>query len=365
MRRLQQAALALVSLGVVGMAALAGTSWHYGGGDGAGCGRCHEIRPMVDSWAASTHRSVACRDCHGSSFTAELRMHAKNLQRVWLHARGESPGQIRIRHRDVAPLVEHCAACHRQEHADWESGPHGTPYAALFLNPEHNAAQRLMDDCLRCHAMHFDGGIDDLVTPVGREGPWTFVDAEVAGLPAVPCLACHAVHREGEPLGPRTRRGLVAGPEQEVVRPSLALYDRRSLEHVAVGELPLPAMREGGRTVRTSPDRRQALCYQCHAPRAGNEVFSGDDRTPTGVHEGLSCPACHARHGMTTRASCAGCHPRLSNCDLDVETMDTTFRSADSTHDIHRVACEDCHPKGVPRRRAANGGARPVATRLD
>jgi len=113
----------------------------------------------------------------------------------------------------------------------------------------------------------------------------------------------------------------------------------------------MPTMKEGGRPVNASPDRRQALCYQCHAPRAGNEVFSGDDRTPVGVHEGLSCLACHEKHGQTTRASCAGCHPRLSNCGIDVETMDTTFKSPESRHDVHRVACLDCHPKGVPKKR--------------
>jgi hypothetical protein len=112
-------------------------------------------------------------------------------------------------------------------------------------------------------------------------------------------------------------------------------------------------MREGDRPVKMSPDRRQALCYQCHAPRAGNQVYSGDDRTPVGVHEGLSCLACHAKHGLATRASCTGCHPRLSNCGIDVEKMDTSFKSPDSPHDVHRVACLDCHPKGVPKKKAA------------
>jgi hypothetical protein len=114
--------------------------------------------------------------------------------------------------------------------------------------------------------------------------------------------------------------------------------------------LTLPSMIDGERRVETSPDRRQALCYQCHAPRASRQVFSGDDRTPTGVHEGLSCNTCHIKHGQRTRASCSGCHPRLSNCGLDVETMDTSFRAADSRNNVHRVACRDCHPEGIPQR---------------
>jgi hypothetical protein len=348
MKTIRRLLLTVAVVAGLGAGALAGTSWYYGGEDGMGCARCHEIRPMVDAWAHSTHRAVGCAACHGSSFSADLRMHVKNLQRVWLHSRGETPEQIRIRHQDVVPLVERCAACHRQEHADWQSGPHGAPYAAIFVDEKHNTNQLLMDDCLRCHAMHFEGGIRDLVTPLDRKGPWTFVRDEYADVPAVPCLACHAIHREGEPFAARAARAQVAGPTQEVARPSLALYDRRALEHVGLDRLPLPGMKEGERLVKASPDRRQALCYQCHAPRADMQVFSGDDRTPVGVHEGLSCLGCHGKHGQTTRASCAGCHPRLSNCGIDVETMDTTFKSADSLHDVHRVACIDCHPKGVP-----------------
>src|SRR5512143_2933393 len=352
MRTLRRLLLLAAAAALVAFVALAGTSLYYGGEDGMGCARCHEIRPMVEAWSHSSHRGVRCKECHGSSFSAELRMHAKNLQRVWLHARGETPEQIHVRHQDVVALVERCGSCHRQEYADWQSGPHGAPYAAIFINPEHNASQQLMDDCLRCHAQHFEGGIRDLVTPLDRKGPWTFVNQSDAGLPAVPCLSCHSLHRRGEPFAPRSQRVVVEGREQEILRPSLALYDRRALEHVAVAQLPLPAMREGERPVKASPDRRQALCYQCHAPRAGNQVFSGDDRTPVGVHEGLSCQACHARHGLTTRASCAGCHPRLSNCGIDVEKMDTTFKSRESRNDVHRVACVDCHPKGVPQKKA-------------
>ncbi len=32
--------------------------------------------------------------------------------------------------------------------------------------------------------------------------------------------------------------------------------------------------------------------------------------------------------------------------------MDTTFLSATSKHNIHWVKCADCHPKGIPKKRA-------------
>jgi hypothetical protein len=107
-------------------------------------------------------------------------------------------------------------------------------------------------------------------------------------------------------------------------------------------------MLDGARPVNLSPDSRQALCYQCHAPDFTLQARSGDDRTCIGVHEGLSCLACHSGHDQDARASCAQCHPRMSNCGLDVERMDTTFRSPASLHNIHFVKCADCHPNGVP-----------------
>ena len=79
-----------------------------------------------------------------------------------------------------------------------------------------------------------------------------------------------------------------------------------------------------------------------------------------GVHEGLSCLACHLKHGQQTRASCANCHPRLSNCGLDVAKMDTTFNSTASGHNIHTVKCADCHPKGIPAKRVRSDGAPPL-----
>ena len=134
--------------------------------------------------------------------------------------------------------------------------------------------------------------------------------------------------------------------DQEIMRPSLAFYDRREGMHYATGNLSVPAMLDGTRPVKMSPDARQGLCYQCHAALATRQVNSGDDRTPMGVHEGISCLACHQKHGQQTRASCATCHPRLSNCGLDVEKMDTTFQNVKSAHNVHFVKCADCHPKG-------------------
>ena len=336
---------------VVAILVLPGASLYYEYSGGRSCARCHEIWQPYTDWVTSSHRNVPCSACHGEVFTLEAGFHLKNMHRLLSHLRGEVPEQVRLKTEDVLRVGERCRKCHQQEYADWAAGPHGVSYAEIFLDKNHNRQRRLMDDCLRCHAMHFEGGIRDLVTPVDTQGPWKLRNPRLVDQPSIPCLSCHQTHRQGPRLVRPAVKPLNPGPSQEIFRPSLALFDRRELDYVPLGRLPLPEIRDGERPVKISPDRRQALCYQCHAPLSNMEVGSGDDRTAIGVHEGLSCLACHEKHGQKTRASCANCHPRLSNCGLDVETMDTTFKSIHSPHNIHSVKCVDCHPKGVPKTR--------------
>jgi Cytochrome c554 and c-prime len=345
---------ALLGAAAVAVLALPAGSLYYEYNAGASCTRCHEIRKNYDAWHASSHREVSCGACHGEITTLDAGFHLGNLRRLVQHVRQGFRDPVRLGTRDIPRLMERCKSCHGQEFAQWQSGAHSATYRRLFLDEKHNRQRALMDDCLRCHGMHFEGGIRDLVTPVDAKGPWRLLRPELADQPAIPCLSCHQVHREGELL-PKAARVVAkadakSSAKQELLRPSVSLFDRREQRHFAVDLLPLPAMRNGTRALKISPDTRQALCYQCHAPLAGGLAGSGDDRTPVGVHEGLSCLACHLKHGQQTRASCANCHPRLSNCGLDVEKMDTTFLSTASGHNVHFVKCADCHPKGIPKK---------------
>lgn len=330
----------------LGAAAIVGPNLYYRSSAGRGCSRCHEIGEQYRLWKVSSHRSVACETCHRSSLFT-------NARRVATHALGRVPEQPRLATQDVFEMVERCRNCHQGEFAEWRAGPHRITYREVFLDRKHNAETRLREDCFRCHGMHFEGGLTELVTPIDRKGPWRLLDTRMADRPAIPCLGCHAVHREGVPLVRPAEGRRAISARQETFRPSVALFDRRERKASPLAELPMPVMKEGARLVRISPDHRQALCYQCHAPDVTAQTGTGDDRTPTGVHEGLSCLACHSRHRQTTRASCTTCHPRLSNCGLDVEKMDTTFLRPDSRHNIHTVQCADCHPKGVPAKKKA------------
>jgi hypothetical protein len=287
---------------------------------------------------------------------------------VRAHFGGKVPGRVRIKNEDTPRLVERCRSCHQQEFADWQASRHSSTYERIFLNKEHNRKELLVDDCLRCHGMYFEGSIAQLVSPLNTKGPWRLSQPKLAVRPAIPCMACHQMHRQGNPEPKRDPEVTPVAAREAINRASLGLFNRRELMHGSLRLLPLPTMREGERPVRMSPDPRQGLCYQCHAPEAGFQVRSGDDRTGLGVHEGFSCLACHSTHAARTRASCTTCHPRLSNCGRDVETMDTTFKSPQSSHNVHFVKCLDCHPKGVPKKPQASGfrlrGTSSLTTRI-
>ncbi len=332
------------------LAVPAGSIYYAAAGDKA-CIRCHEIQPAYNQWIMSTHRSVQCKECHGSIFSTDAGFHLNNARQLWLHIRGQVPERLLLRQRDInRGMNERCGKCHQEEYAAWVAGPHHVTYGKIFLDPSHNQSHILTDYCLQCHGMYFEHDIRDLVQPIDLKGPWQLVSPTISSdEPSIPCSACHAMHRPGTPLGLRPTGARTNDPA--IYRPSLAFINRREQLPFSVAMLPLPDIVDGTRPVHVAPDARQATCYQCHAPDHTFQAGSGDDRTCVGVHEGLSCFACHAGHDQDARASCAQCHPRLSNCGLDVETMDTTFKSSASKHDIHFVKCADCHTNGVPERR--------------
>lgn len=298
------------------------------------CASCHEMGGKHSEWSQSAHRSLHCRNCHGGSLTLDFHALQAHVNRVVQHVAGDLSKPIRLSERDVLHAHNSCRNCHPQSFADWQAGPHATNYARLFLDPEHNRAELLADDCLRCHGMFSHQSIESLVTPINQTGPWALKDPARATQPAIPCLACHRIH---------TPAGLGQTAKAQ-------FYDSRDEMYFPVTNLPAPTMLEEGRPIRRSSDPRQRLCTQCHAPSLAefHRPGSGDDRTPRGVHEGLSCLDCHQPHTFSARASCNSCHPAQSHCGLDVHKMDTTFLDQASRHDIHTVACRDCHAQGIP-----------------
>ncbi len=335
---------------VLSLAAFAGY-WHLSPSERT-CNSCHEIRSAQELWAGSAHRNAPCADCHGTVLSNGYHSLRQNGRRVLTHFTGSPREKIRLSEEQVIDMLSRCRRCHEREYAGWLSSGHSASYSDIFLNDEHNSTELVNEDCLRCHGMFFAGTIHDVVTPVSTKGPWRLIKSELKDRPAIPCLACHRIHLKGSPAAEpdhSTPKAITYKQSFEVQKPSL--YDRREKDYFDITLLPQPRIKDGERDIAMATDTRQRLCYQCHAPGATHEAGTSDDRTPRGIHEGLSCLSCHAPHSMEVRRSCAECHPRLSNCGLDVEKMDTSYAKPDSRHNVHSVACADCHSKGVPPRR--------------
>lgn len=316
-------ALFILSCGIGSMA-----YFHYGDPRHT-CASCHEMGGVHSEWASSGHKTLHCRNCHGGSLTLEAHAIEAHLNRVMQHFARDTDKPIRMAEKDVLRTHESCRNCHPQSYADWKSSGHAATYSRIFLDPDHNRAEQLADDCLRCHGMFFNGAMADLVTPLNKTGPWSLKNPAKADHPTIPCSACHQIHA-------------LAGEKQ----PAKAhFYDGREKMYFPVTGLPEIDLHHGERPIEAAKDPHQRLCLQCHAPSQFHAHLAGtsDDLTPTGVHEGLSCLDCHQKHNNSAKASCATCHPSASNCGLDVEKMDTTFFSKTSKNNIHTVACGDCH----------------------
>lgn len=296
--------------------------------------------------AGDPHADASCDDCHMQDFLD--RYHQLGGE----HQADLPPGHERVRERmrvseaDLVQMQQRCRDCHADEFDDWQRSGHAVSYAQIFLDRRHNKRLQLNDDCLRCHGMFYEGTIRDLVTPIDTQGPWQLKDPSLRDRPTIPCSACHQIHASQylEPSVAKQADEAAAhdGPARS------GFHDRREAMFFPTEQLPPPRVMAEHREVPLSADTRTRLCYQCHAPQVTRQAGSGDDRTPRGVHAQISCFDCHRGHSLDARASCAQCHPTSSHCGLDVQRMDTSFRSKSSPHDIHTVSCQDCHTTGVP-----------------
>lgn len=304
------------------------------------CLTCHEMNTSHQRWQSSAHREVSCRKCHGGSADS-WHVLTENIRRVFKHTTLTRLEKIALTEDQIIRVMGRCQQCHQKEYAYWLQGGHGANYRDIFLNEAHNIHECLADQCLQCHGMFYAGSINDLIAPIDIVGPWNFKEPAMADKPVIPCMACHELHAPGEPF--KAAASIDQREKPPYKRDTLAFYFRPEKRHFALSDLPTKTIMDQNRVVKVSSDPRQRLCTQCHAPNAFGHLGSSDDKTPTGVHEGLSCTACHAPHSNDTSGSCAICHAERSSCGIDVTTMDTTYCFAGSQHDIHHITCNDCH----------------------
>ncbi|MBN2273715.1 MAG: NapC/NirT family cytochrome c [Bacteroidales bacterium] len=309
------------------------------------CASCHEIRPSYDKWASSAHRASDCKTCHGTALSKGMRSIKDISGRILRHFSHDSLTEVRLNEKQVGKMVDLCAECHQNEFSKWLTGGHSMRFTDVFLNQSQNKKVLPDQQCLHCHGMFYEGPVDELVSPVDTTGPWHIVSSMHEVRYAMPCLACHSIHTPGlTRISPD-----YANPEQKAYNlpatyPKAGFYDNITKRYFRADELsPVHTLQEDT-TLLVSEDPLMRICFQCHTPDASHHARTVDDHLPAGVHEGLSCTACHQTHANDAMKSCRLCHPAISNCGLDVEKMNTTFADPGSPNDIHKVSCMDCHP---------------------
>lgn len=338
----------LLTLGLVLLVLLVAFGSFYAWWDSAPaertCARCHEVRFEVHEHENSSHRDLTCKECHGTALSDGFRSMKEKAGMVVSHMRHVNTEDIRMSEAQMLEVMNNCQRCHTFEHAKWEAGKHSATYSDILLDSLHNSTEQLNFDCLRCHGMFYEGTIDDLVEPLSTTGPWKLKDAKRGEMPAIPCMACHQIHTDGYQVGDI--------PEYisdslhlayNAARSGLGIYDRAEKSHFNIESLPQLRLYQADTLITVSEDSAMRNCVQCHAPNSRHEAGTSDDKTPRGVHAGLSCLACHDPHSNDARNSCINCHPAISNCNQDVTKLNTTYFNPDSPNDIHTVSCTDCH----------------------
>jgi len=308
------------------------------------CAKCHEIRPSHGTWLSSAHAKIQCIECHGTAISEGFRSLKEKTGMITTHfAGGKRYSDIRLSEEQTLTVVDRCIKCHQAEHAGWMASGHAVNYREIFMNPEHNQMEKPYWDCLRCHGMFYDGNINDLMHLDGEPATWSIKNKKQEQRPAIPCMACHQMHTEN----PVTSRYVASVDSVRQLRhPRTALYMRADRLYLRSDQLIPVVMKDNERKVNRAVDPNTLLCQQCHAPNYVHQAGSEDDRTPIGVHEGISCTSCHHVHSGNTRESCTQCHSEVSkNCRMDVRQMNTTYLSKSSPNDIHRISCTSCHEK--------------------
>lgn len=278
------------------------------------CAQCHEISPSHARWTTSAHAEVSCVECHGTAISNGFHSLSEKIGMVITHITGNKHNDdISLSEDQVLRISEQCARCHQSEYKGWLASGHAVNYNDIFMDSVHNAMEKPYWDCYRCHGMFYEGNIHDMMDLEGNDpSKWKMRDTKQGLRSTIPCLACHQIHTDN-PVSIRYI-SMADSTRSTIERnPKTALYMRSEKMYMRSDKLIGVRMFDGDNEVKSASDPATLLCQQCHAPNYLHHVGSQDDRTVTGVHEGMSCIACHKPHSGETKESCNTCHPNLTD----------------------------------------------------
>jgi hypothetical protein len=231
--------------------------------------------------------------------------------------------------KDTNPHVANaaCGNCHTTEQSQWASPEdlHALSAADVLTNVDHNTAELLNDDCLKCHSnFQYQMGVAHFVTPVDTigspAGSWTALNT--ADWKATKCEVCH--NPSATNLDKLAKYGSILDGQW------IAAY-------TSVSDLPAAYQKVLDLSTNTYstyvyPDQTTLsiqstkLCNSCHDPadQGGDPPLvlgsinygaqGGDSRSFVAVqHQTFGCIDCHDSHTFMPvdpkiTTNCSSCH---------------------------------------------------------
>jgi nitrate/TMAO reductase-like tetraheme cytochrome c subunit len=296
------------------------------------CGSCHVMEPYYASWKTSSHRQVACVECHiAPGVTAEFRKKYEALSMVARYFTGTYGTKPWTEVDDAA-----CLRCHERRLIEGREDFRGIHFDHTPHLTEMRRGKKLR--CTSCHSQIVQGSHITVTSST--------------------CILCHF---KGEEPGQGTARCTVchAVPEKVVKRGGME-FDHGDVARFAM-DCSWCHVRPAGNEGRVPKER----CMTCHNEPT-HLAAAGDvdrmHRAHVSEHK-VDCLHCHLEieHGAAAdqhaeRGECATCHGggHSPQRDLYAGMGGRGVESRPSPMFLAGVRCEGCHFIST----TGNGGAR-------
>jgi len=317
------------------------------------CRSCHIMEPYYDSWAASSHKNVACVECHyepGLLETFEGKFKAlSQLAKYVTATQGTKPwaevsdyscmrsgchsqrllegeinfGRIKFDHRQHLIGMERgkklrCTSCHSQI----VQGSHltVTTSSCILCHFKQSSRTKPINDCNTCHG------------PPPEEikvGDFTFRHGDYIAR-GVSCDSCHGDVTRGTGDVPRERCGSCHNKQAHLDRyGDVEFLHKNHVTDHSVNCIECHMEIQHGLPPREEHYRGD--CSKCHEGAHGSsaDIYRGTGGKDVADHPGVMYLA---------RVTCNGCH-RPPFPDAPVPPGGTTFEA-------DPLACIDCHGTG-------------------
>jgi nitrate/TMAO reductase-like tetraheme cytochrome c subunit len=319
------------------------------------CDSCHEMEPYYQSWQASTHSGVECRECHippGAIPYIETKL--GSFREIYVHFSSHPDAPLAVT-RQIPN--SNCLACHKPP-------PDPTLPTVTFSHDKHSGL-----DCISCHVRF----VHTTVNPPYYQDPAAMsscLQCHNGSIAPNDCSYCHTAPHEarGECSNCHGATSWARGTTEHPfpvtgAHANLACKDchasKQGVENIAGTSLG----KADPACISCHEDKHGGLtdCGSCHAPTSWTNVDFKHPLSLTGAHADLACKECHVSKpgGATVPGtqfplpdpSCVSCHgdqhgglTDCASCHTPTEWTKVDFEHPFALRGAHaKLSCGDCH----------------------